>query len=287
MSAGPDLTLPWVEADQSPAGPAAHRVFQSRLLGAPVSYRVYLPPGAGREPLPVIYWLHGLGGSPRQGEPFARRLDGAVRAGAIQPTMAVFANGLPFSWYCDAADGSAPVEAVLIGELIPHVDATYPTVADRRGRAVEGFSMGGFGAARLAWKHPELFAACSLAAAALYDGEAMAGGGRSWEWGLGPLRRRELFDRVFGGDAGYFEACSPWTWLRRGALELRVTQALRLVVGADDPLTACNRRCRALLQELGVPHSYAEVPGAAHRLAPLYACLGEEAVGFFGRALGG
>ena len=40
--------------------------------------------------------------------------------------------------------------------LIPHIDATYRTIADRKHRALEGFSMGSWGAAHLAFKHPEV-----------------------------------------------------------------------------------------------------------------------------------
>src|SRR5437764_12824582 len=45
-------------------------------------------------------------------------------------------------------------------ELIPHIDATYRTVARREGRCVQGFSMGCKGAVSFAMKFPELF--CSL-----------------------------------------------------------------------------------------------------------------------------
>ena len=34
---------------------------------------------------------------------------------------------------------------VFIDELIPHIDATYRTVAERGGRGLEGFSQGGRG----------------------------------------------------------------------------------------------------------------------------------------------
>jgi len=285
--ARPDLTLPWVEADQRAAGEARHRVFHSNALDAPVSYRVYRTAVDAAQPLPVIYWLHGLDGSPRQAAAFVQRLAHAVRAGRMPPVMAVAPNGLPHSWYCDAADGSAPVERVLVEDLVSHVDRTYATVADRCGRSLEGYSMGGFGAARLALKHPDLFGACSLVAAALYDGEAMSGGGRSQEWGLGPIRRRELFDRVHGGRAEYFEACSPWTWLARVADQVRGRLALRLVVGTDDRLVACNRRYREALRQQDLEHTYAEVPGADHRLAPLYEQVGEEALEFHRRALEG
>ena len=61
--------------------------------------------------------------------------------------IVVLPNGLKDGWWVDMADGSQPVESVILKDLIPHVDATYRTISDRRGRAVEGFSMGAGGAA--------------------------------------------------------------------------------------------------------------------------------------------
>ena len=44
-------------------------------------------------------------------------------------------------------------------ELLPAVEARYPVVRDRSGRAITGLSMGGFGAMSLAIKHKGLFGA--------------------------------------------------------------------------------------------------------------------------------
>src|SRR4051812_39755127 len=44
-----------------------------------------------------------------------------------------------------------------IKELIPHIDKNYRTIASRKGRAVEGFSQGGRGAARYMFKYPKLY----------------------------------------------------------------------------------------------------------------------------------
>ena len=82
--------------------------------------------------------------------------------------IAVFVNGLAGNtMYCDTPDGKYPVESVIMKDLIPHVDATYRTVASREGRAVEGFSMGGFGAAHFGFKYPEVFGVVSIEAPAL------------------------------------------------------------------------------------------------------------------------
>ena len=47
-------------------------------------------------------------------------------------------------------------------ELIPQIDKSMRTIATREGRILEGFSMGGYGAARIGFKHPELF--CGISA---------------------------------------------------------------------------------------------------------------------------
>ena len=54
-----------------------------------------------------------------------------------------------------------------IGELIPWIDETFPTVAERSGRAIAGLSMGGFGAMSYAARHPDLFAAAGSFSGAL------------------------------------------------------------------------------------------------------------------------
>lgn len=46
-------------------------------------------------------------------------------------------------------------------DIINYIDTHYRTVADRKGRAINGISMGGFGAISLGLSHPELF--CSIA----------------------------------------------------------------------------------------------------------------------------
>jgi S-formylglutathione hydrolase FrmB len=45
-------------------------------------------------------------------------------------------------------------------DVIHYVDTHYRTIADRRGRAINGISMGGFGAISLGLSHPDLF--CSI-----------------------------------------------------------------------------------------------------------------------------
>ncbi len=131
------------------AGPGPQRArghalsdFSSRLAKSEVSYLVYFPPDyetATSRRYPVIYWLHGLGGTPRTGAKFVEPLDAAIRERNAPPMIAVLVNGMSDSLNCDSPDGKFPVESVIVKELIPHVDAAYRTIPQRNARAVEGF----------------------------------------------------------------------------------------------------------------------------------------------------
>ena len=133
-----------------------HATFESHSMGIPVGYCIYLPPGyddaeqAGRR-YPVVYDLHG--GSPgdertavRGG--LAKVVHEAIAGGEVAPAIYVFVNGGAENMYNYPQKDSLGVD-VFVHELIPHIDATYRTVAHRRGRALQGFSQGGRGTTRI------------------------------------------------------------------------------------------------------------------------------------------
>jgi enterochelin esterase-like enzyme len=89
-------------------------------------------------------------------------------AGQIVPMIWVFVDGQTDSFYGDAYDGHKQVYSHFIDEILPYVDAQYHTIAEREQRALEGFSMGGYGALLYAAKHPE-----HLSAVVEYGGPLM------------------------------------------------------------------------------------------------------------------
>jgi len=143
-----------------------HATFRSPSMNVEVGYCVYLPPGYDAAEnqarrYPVVYWLHGgRPGSETKVIGLTPFFDKAIKKGEVPPAIYVFPNGGIVSHY-DYPILKSPGETVFIRELIPHIDATYRTVASRNGRAVEGFSQGGRGTARYLFKYPELF--CSAA----------------------------------------------------------------------------------------------------------------------------
>ena len=129
--------------------------FRSAALGGPLSYLVYLPSGyeaSGETRFPVVYLLHGRGDSMEAWRTIAPDLDRMIETKQIPPVIAVM-HDAPSShragYYIDspATDGR-PVETAFTADLVRHIDATFRTIAQRSGRIIAGYSMGGYGALR-------------------------------------------------------------------------------------------------------------------------------------------
>ncbi len=105
---------------------------------------------------PVIYLLHGFGGN-------AKTWIG------IRPELPQIADekGIIFvcpdgknSWYWDSPKNKDyRYETFVSSEMINYIDKHYKTIADRRGRAITGLSMGGHGALWNAIRHKDVFGA--------------------------------------------------------------------------------------------------------------------------------
>ena len=138
-----------------------HATFKSPSMGIDVGYYVYLPKGYEtnkKKKYPVVYHLHGgRPGSESKSVSLSTFIDQALRTQKIDPTIYVFPNGGPMSWYNYPQVKNGQGEDVFIKEMIPHVDATYRTFGTRAKRGIQGFSQGGRGTTRIIFKHPELF----------------------------------------------------------------------------------------------------------------------------------
>lgn len=274
----PRRAAQWEDPNRAEPAGAEYVSFESRAAGGPVSYLVYLPPGYDvdkEKRYPVIYWLHGLGGNQRAGAHFVRSLDEAIGDGKTPPAITVLVNGMIDSMYCDATDGGKSVESVVTKDLVPHVDRTYRTLADRRARAIEGYSMGGFGAAHLGFKYPELFGAVSVMAGALHNKDSIA------------ERRAPIFRSIFGGDKDYFRSNSPWLLVEKEAGRIRGNTHVRIGVGADDGLLEWNTQYHELLGRLNIDHDFFVVGGVGHNGRLFYKLLGDQQWIFYREAFGG
>lgn len=146
---------------------------EKNSLGDPVEQPVlvYLPPSYAAEParrFPVVYLLHGLGMRPTDWErsgpghpPLSAAITASIRAGTLQEMIVVYANGANAhlgSLYMNSSVGGGWEDA-LVRDLVAWTDARYRTLPQAASRGVTGLSMGGFGALRFGFLHPDVFGA--------------------------------------------------------------------------------------------------------------------------------
>jgi S-formylglutathione hydrolase FrmB len=194
--------------------------------------------------------------------------------------LLVLPNGLPMGMWCDWKDGTVKLETMIIEELIPHIDRSYRTLASREGRLIEGFSMGGYGAARLGFKYPQLFAAISLIAAGPLQLD-FTDAPRA-----GPKGRDQVLGTVFGGDMAYYQAQSPWRIAEQNADHLRTGLIIRQIVGDRDETLRFNRDFKQHLDALQIPQHYRQLPGIPHNPNQVLDTLGDDNWAFYQQALG-
>ncbi len=140
-------------------------------LPAPPRCLVLEPPSYARSPqrrYPVLLFLHDGYGDVRTLERRGVAADLAARmADGRLPEFLVVAPGARGSWFSDSADGKRRWEEFLTGDLLRDVERRYRVVPGKSGRAITGISMGGFGAVKIAMKHPDLFGSVSSLSGAL------------------------------------------------------------------------------------------------------------------------
>jgi S-formylglutathione hydrolase FrmB len=143
----------------------------SRILKQPVHLCVLLPAGYDANPsqkYPVLYFLHGLGENEQalfQSGGW-NVVEGLRRKHEIGDFLIVTPEAKG-SFYINSADGKVRYSDFFLQEFMPYVEAKYHIRRDRSSRAIGGISMGGYGAFRYAFAHPELFSSVSAESAAL------------------------------------------------------------------------------------------------------------------------
>ncbi|MFG2616544.1 alpha/beta hydrolase [Streptomyces sp. NPDC048507] len=243
--------------------------FATNEIGWQPAVNVLLPDDyhySGRT-YPVLYLLHG------GLQDFITFDVAGVRAWtAGKPIIVVMPDGGQAGWYSNPVSsnvGPRNWESFHINQLIPWVEANFRTFAEYDGRAVSGFSMGGFGALKYAAKYWGHFASVSS-----HSGPASVrrDGGAVVHWANLSSAVKDLSGGTVYG--------APWDQARVTAdnpverLESYRNKRIFLVAGTSPDRTnafdtfnetqvlAGQREFRGLLDRAGIPHeSYEESGG--------------------------
>lgn len=227
-----------------PIDPRAKRIrLESKALGITKGFYISLPPGyrsiaEKSKRYPVLYlfrgheheWVHRFQDKSRRGRTAIDVYRHLLEEKRVGPMILVFPGissddnripGLLVNFLAPhLADGTPGIgtgcfEDYFLRELVPYVDLHFRTLASREGRAVDGFSLGGFQSIKIAAQRPDLF--CSAGA---FDGAFLYAteNGKKVR-ALDRLFRHPMFAAPFGipRDYEYMAQHNPANLVLRGS----------------------------------------------------------------------
>ena len=261
---GAALSLAAPAAGQATGSVTFHPLSSEHVPGE-LGIAIYHPPGydAHRaQPYPLILLLHGGNGSERDMLYFTDIFDAEIASGRLPPVVIATPSGRR-SLYMDFKDGSQRWESYIIADVLPFVRRSAHVAQGRAGTFLAGISMGGLGALRIAFKHPDRFAAVAALEPAIEPRLA-------WE-GVGPETRfwrpETVLHPIFGKpvDAAYWEANNPATIAHRDPERL-LDLGIYIEVGDQDSLYLYEGAefLHRVLFDARLAHEFRLVHGAEH-----------------------
>jgi enterochelin esterase-like enzyme len=259
----PEPGVDYYDIKAVPHGQVREVWYDSKVTGTWRHALVYLPPDYEAQPksrCPVLYLQHGGGedetGWIRQGRANFI-LDNLIAAGRCKPMVVVMAygyarrkgevapdlGGKPFGspeFRRTMQEMAQAFEDDVTQALIPFVDATYRTIADRDHRAMAGLSMGGMQTFQITLNHLDLFS---------YIGGFSGAGGLQMLSGEKP-DWKAAYNGVFADPAAFAKRVHL-LWLGVGTVEPERMRAG--IQGLHNALT-----------EIAISHVYWESPGTDH-----------------------
>ncbi|WP_170836217.1 esterase family protein [Pandoraea sp. ISTKB] len=250
-----------------------NQTIQSKVLGQPVRYAVYLPPDykTSNRSYPIFYLMHGGGWDGlyedwfRQGN-MGNVLDRMIAKGEIPSMIVVVPDGtrdrenVYATYYMNDADGKFRWEDMFFQEFVPQIEKRYRVYSDRRFRAIGGLSMGGYASLLYSFRHPDMFTAAAAMSAAMRTDQQIVDMdekgyerryGRAWGPGLKGKDRINDFERKYN----VLDLASQMP-----VAELSKTR-LQFDDGLGDPFVLGNTKLNEILTARGVPHKFILRPG--------------------------
>ena len=245
----PGETPAFYDVQDVPHGEVRTLVYTSRSNDATRELTVYVPPGYDEAPTrryPVLYLLHGFANDHHSWHRYGRAneiLDNLIAQRAIEPFLVVMplgyggaringdSTGIPPTGAGPFGGDATLYERDLLEDIIPMIDKKYRTIADRRHRAIAGFSMGGGQAGRIGLKNLETFSRIGVMSA-----------------GMSGAADTELVAKL-GADLAKTGESIDLLWI---------------ACGKEDSALAGASALHQNLEKAGITHTYLETEGAHH-----------------------
>lgn len=193
---------------------------------------------------PVVYLLHGYSGAYNN---WVMKVPALKEYAEEFQLIIVCPDGGYSSWYFDSpVDSSMKFETYIASEVPAFIDERYPTIKDRKGRAISGLSMGGHGGLFIGFRHSDLFGACG----------SMSGG-----VDLSFSKNKFDVSKRLGDTLKYAENWKKYSVT--GVVENKPAQSLEIIIdcGTEDFFYRNNRDLHEKMVKLKIPHEYIERPG--------------------------
>ena len=230
---------------QAIAGSVETIEMKSQYLKKAIKFVVIQPSQLNsQERYPVVYLLNGYDGNYAQWTKTAPQL--AKTADDLKMIF-VYPDGGKSSWYFDSPiDSSIRYESYIIKELVPYVDANFPTKANPKSRAITGLSMGGHGGLYLAIRHSDVFGSA---------------GSTSGGFDFRPFPKSWNLPNILGEYETNQARWYDYTVMRQVELLTNKQLAIIFDCGVDDTFINVNRALHEKLLQLKIDHDYIERSG--------------------------
>jgi enterochelin esterase-like enzyme len=157
---------PWLAARPTGNGSIVTATLPSPWVGGHISESsvwAYLPPGyaGGAARYPFVYAVPWDFAHWQLGIHITSMLDQEITSGVIPPVIVVFVDlsggVFPVSECADSYTGVERADTYVSRTVVAWADRMLRTIGDPRARTIMGFSQGGFCAANLLMRHPDVF----------------------------------------------------------------------------------------------------------------------------------
>ncbi|HEV7780831.1 MAG TPA: alpha/beta hydrolase family protein [Chitinophagaceae bacterium] len=193
---------------------------------------------------PVVYLLHGYGGWYSN---WLIRVPQLKDYAEQYKLIIVCPDGGNSSWYFDSpVDPSMKYETYIGTEVPDYIEMHYPTISDRRARAITGLSMGGHGGLFLGLRHAERFGACG----------SMSGG-----VDLNYSRNKYDVSKRIGDTINHADNWNIYSVINMVEHYPKDTLAMIIDCGTGDIFYKDNHALHEKMIRLKIPHEYIERPG--------------------------